>query len=233
MILITGSDGFIGKHLCKRLESDGYKFIKIDLKSGNDINDDNIYEDIVTVYHLAAQTSVQKSIDAPREDAITNIGTILSVINKYPNAKIIYPGSAASISCNSPYGLSKKVAGEYIKLLHENHAICNLPNIYGQGSNGVVDVYKNSHEVIIYGDGTQVRTFLNVDDVVDALVMSINWKGEYNLGGEVLSILELAKKTNKTISFKESLPGEVYLSKIESNRLDWSPKVNLSDYLNS
>jgi len=61
MILVTGSEGFIGKHLCKRLEALGFSYIGYDLVDGQDIRNKfqlaKVFETIPveTIIHLAAE----------------------------------------------------------------------------------------------------------------------------------------------------------------------------------
>jgi len=41
-IIITGSEGFIGKHLCKALKKLGYEIVGIDIKNENFIRKEDI-----------------------------------------------------------------------------------------------------------------------------------------------------------------------------------------------
>ena len=133
--LITGAEGFIGTKLSERiLDAD-----KVDLKSGYDILDFDVSK-YDLIYHLAAQTDVQSSNEAPILDAMMNI---LPTIHLAENCKgrLIYPNSAAALDLRSPYGISKKTGAEYIKLLSDDYVICLFPNVYGEGSKGVVDKF--------------------------------------------------------------------------------------------
>ena len=59
-ILITGSEGFIGKHLMNYLKERGYNVIGVDRRCGKEVLDLS-YRDLINidiVIHLAAQTSV-------------------------------------------------------------------------------------------------------------------------------------------------------------------------------
>ena len=60
-VIVTGSEGFIGKALCRTLEARGVEVIGIDRKNGieaEDIDKVLMLGGISCVYHLAAQTSV-------------------------------------------------------------------------------------------------------------------------------------------------------------------------------
>ncbi len=217
-IFITGHKGFIGSHLFKKIEAVG-----MDKKDKKDIRY-NALPEADLVYHLAAQTDVQESISNPANDAFHNIMGTLEIIKQYPNARIIYTGSAASNEIRSPYGLSKKTGAEYLKLLHKNYVICNLPNVYG-GGRGVQERFKNEDPITVYGDGEQTRDFVHVDSIVHALILAKDWPvGEYFLGSDKeTKIIDLAKATKKEIKFEKALENEVRFSKVPNTTPNWKP----------
>jgi UDP-glucose 4-epimerase len=83
----------------------------------------------------------------------------------------------------SPYGVAKRVVTDYLHVYRELHQIeytsLALANVYGprqdpHGEAGVVAIFTNrllsGEPCTIFGDGTQTRDFVYVDDVVDAFV---------------------------------------------------------------
>lgn len=83
----------------------------------------------------------------------------------------------------SPYGVSKKAVIDYLfayrRLYGLEYCALALANVYGprqdpNGEAGVVAIFAGSllagEDATIYGDGTQTRDFVFVDDVVDAFV---------------------------------------------------------------
>ena len=107
----------------------------------------------------------------------------------------------------SPYGVSKKSMIDYLVAYKELHGLdyvaLALANVYGprqdpHGEAGVVAIFAEKilagDGVTIYGDGTQTRDFVYVDDVVDAFVRAGS-RGEglvVNIGtGQELSVNEL------------------------------------------
>ncbi len=81
----------------------------------------------------------------------------------------------------SPYGVSKKAAADYLVAYREMHGLeftaLALANVYGprqdpHGEAGVVAIFAglllSGDPCVVYGDGTQTRDFVFVDDVVDA-----------------------------------------------------------------
>jgi UDP-glucose 4-epimerase len=100
--LVTGSSGFIGSHLCARLEQDGHTIIPCDLKdkSGDirktDLGLENLNE-IDGIFHLAAIASVQKTISDPQGSFDTNVTGARHVfeIAKKLDIPVVYASSAA------------------------------------------------------------------------------------------------------------------------------------------
>jgi UDP-glucose 4-epimerase len=151
-ILITGSEGFIGKALALALSSAGYGVVTLDQSDiGNssykcDIRDGKLaaifkQESPNIVVHLAAQIDVMKSIKDPILDLeINGVGT-LNVLQASIGAGVgefIYINSGGAIydpSSNlpitesstikplSPYGISKFVGESYVRILCEENGI--------------------------------------------------------------------------------------------------------------
>ena len=197
----------------------------MDIREGHNILTCNL-PDADIVYHLAAQSDVQASWDDPLND-LENIRITARLVDRFPNAKIIYTNSSASLDpSSSPYGFSKWASGEYLKRFHSNYVICTLPNVYGEGSRSVVDVFKGKDSVVIYGDGKQTRDYVHVDDIVEGLVQAQNWPvGEYQLASGVsTTVLELAK--GKSIQF---LPArkEAREIKMSNTTPGWIPHIKL------
>ncbi len=157
------------------------------------------------VYHLAAQSGVRPSLADPVRDASINIMGTLNVLEcaaKVEARKVIYAASggtiygepkrlpakesaAASSRPLSPYGISKKIALDYLGFFQRYRGLdftaCALANVYGprqdpHGEAGVISIFASTmlagEPVTIYGDGNQTRDFVFVDDVVHAFVQA-------------------------------------------------------------
>lgn len=226
MILVTGHMGYIGSLLWEKTGDIG-----IDLLAGENLLKCQLPDGVDVIYHLAAQSFVEKSWEDPILDE-KNIAMTVRLLYKYPTAKFIYANSAAAKEpIMSPYGLSKKVSADYIKLLSENYVICTFPNIYGRNEKSVVDIFKNSSEVNIYGDGTQTRDYVHVDDIVEGLLKARFWlPGEYEMGSGIqTSVLDLAE--GKSVTF---LPPrrEAKESVLRNDTPNWKALTRVKDYLN-
>ena len=227
-ILITGSSGFIGSHLMKRLDAFG-----LDYKDGQDILTCDL-PDADIIIHLAAHASVIESMNDPVGDARINILGTIRLANHYKDKRFIFASSGGAIQevIESPYGMSKLCAEKYIDLLCEDYVILRFPNIYGPGSHSVVEGFING-PIRIYGDGTSTRDYVHVDDLVEAIAQSLEWKkGLYSLGSEInTSILDLAQATGKPIEFVGKVKGELQATTVPNTTPNWRPKTKVLEYI--
>jgi UDP-glucose 4-epimerase len=130
----------------------------------------------------------------------------------------------------SPYGFSTWASAEYLKSFHTNYVDCVFPNIFGEGSRSVVDIFKGKEKVTVYGNGKQTRDYVHVDDIVRGLLMAVNWKpGTYYMGsGKSTTVLELAK--GKHIEFGMQRK-EAFEVKVPNTTPHWVPEISLEKYL--
>ncbi len=189
-ILVTGNLGFIGSHLMPELKKK-HHVIGWDKSDGDNIFDNDI-EPVIkacdVVIHLAAQVSVGKSFKNPEETFRTNVlGTakILELCMKH-NTKLIYPSSAAVYHRElSPYAESKAMAEDLIiKSGYKKTVVLRFFNVYGKSMNAdsgsIMYRFLTDEKLVIYGDGEQTRDYINVNDIVNIIVESINnkWNGQ-------------------------------------------------------
>jgi CDP-paratose 2-epimerase len=268
-ILVTGSEGFIGGHLYKRLDNGLDNVIGMDKKSYAPTSSYGYLNNMIEfnnpdiIVHLGANCSTQISLRDPRMDFIDNvIGTfnVCEIARRY-NIPIIfnstmkvYPGEDGIIT---PYGLSKKVGEDYIKMYHELYGlefIINRPSsVYGPGQEGSEDggwftwfikAYVQNKTITLFGDGTQTRDVLYIDDHIDLLVDQIEnfdlyKNNDYDFGGgpeNVLSLNTLLETLDYSrIIEDKKLPGDVQHfanNNIAIGKVNgWEPKVNWQEGL--
>lgn len=99
---VTGSEGFIGKHLCARLEAQGVELVRFDLKFGDDLSHVDRMRIGMTgcdvVFHLAANASVRSGWDWPNRDiTINTVGTakVLEAMHNACVTKLVFLSSSA------------------------------------------------------------------------------------------------------------------------------------------
>ena len=131
-ILITGSSGYIGSHLCKMLmASMKYEVHGLDICEPQqvvhryyrqDINRPfSIDEEFDTVIHLAALVRVGESEVMPIKYYITNLNGTMNVVNKIKTKNFIFSSTGAAQDCSSAYGISKRAAEDVVKEFCTTH----------------------------------------------------------------------------------------------------------------
>ena len=193
------------------------------------------------VIHLAAKTDVVDSIHNSDNTFQTNVQGSQNVLDscKFNHiSKIIVTSTAAvyqdsdnsvdeasPIGPLSPYGQSKLDMEKITIQSKINYSILRLFNVYGHGqTTGVVANFeKNILEnkpLTIFGDGKAIRDFIHIDDVIDAILLSMkSTSGIYNIAsGTGTSITNLAKlfiqlfEKNSEIIYKSPRAGEIIYS---------------------
>lgn len=170
-ILVTGHKGFIGSHLFKALKDSGYSV------SGFDIGDSFPDKRFDIIFHLAARGLIRKSIEMPFEYYMDDLNLTMRFLEyaRIHNSIFVFPTSGSTAEATNPYSLSKKHSVDWINLYTNLYNIksyiLRFFNIYGPGARkGAVYLFTKAAlketEAIVYGDGTHVRDFLNVSDVV-------------------------------------------------------------------
>ena len=83
-IVVTGSDGFVGTHLIKRLTQENLNVIKLDIKSGIDIinwKQLNTIPKFDFLIHLASKSFVPDSFKYPKDFYYSNTQRFFAVGN--------------------------------------------------------------------------------------------------------------------------------------------------------
>lgn len=167
-----------------------------------------------------------------------------------------YFGNVNPIGIRSCYDEGKRIAEtlcyEYRKLYGLKTRIVRIFNTYGPGmdpqdgrviSNFMVNTIKNK-DLEIYGDGSQTRSFCFIDDMIKALIKSMNSDFDFpiNLGNDneislnKLAILFKKKFNSKNIIFSNPNQDDPKVRKPNIERaqtlLDWKPETSLNDGLN-
>ena len=182
--------------------------------------------EIDSIIHLAAESHVDNSINNPSEFVSTNInGTmvLLEAFRKFCSGRFLYVSTdeiygalgptgefteSSPLAPNSPYSASKAAAGlmvrSYYKTFNLNVVTTSCSNNYGRHQHRekliptVISTALRGEPIPIYGDGTNVRDWLHVDDHCRAIDMVFRHgnRGEiYNVGGDnEVSNIDLVKK---------------------------------------
>lgn len=208
--------------------------------------------------HLAAQISVTDSIQKPYDTFSVNVGGTISVLQAcllnqvdsfiFASSAAVYgpvdklPISESSpINPISPYGASK-VAGESLVSVYSSHiknSFClRFFNIYGchqrSAYAGVISKYteqlRKRLPLEIYGNGAQTRDFVHIDDVVEAILLALDYRESHpvyimNIGtGQAVSINLLAKCMKKL--YGSELPDTIFEEPEEGSILHSFPDIS-------
>ena len=229
------------------------------------------------IVHLAASTGVDQSVEDPHKDCKTNIiGTLnyLEAARHNDVKRFIFASSGAPVGeCDppiheeivphpvSPYGASK-LAGEaycsaYFRTYGVHTVALRFGNVYGTLSSHKSSVIAKfirqalqGETLEIYGDGSQTRDFIYVDDLVNAIRLAATANA---IGGEIFqiatnsetSIIELLKELvpilfaagMKGVKVIQAKPRQGDVSRNFSdtskarNLLGWQAKVRLEEGL--
>ena len=176
-MIVTGSEGFIGKALCQRLSERGVDVIGVDRKCGGEAAGiGELLKDggVDCVFHLAAQTSVfNDNLEQIRKD---NIDTFMAVADacREHKVKLVYASSSTANPCNttSMYGISKRFDEQYAKVYCPDATGVRLHNVYGPNPRRGTLLWHllNEDEVTLYNNGGNIRCFTYIADIVEALI---------------------------------------------------------------
>lgn len=200
-ILVTGSCGFLGHHLTRRLRADGHEVIGIDDMSANCVPPDmhdykrsihavdslqNYFGEFDVVFHTAAISRTVPAIEDPKHCNKVNVDGSLNIFHSFPNARIIHSSSNVVYAKPNPYQASKVAAEQYALACNEvygSRIIClRYSNLIGPGYRigdpAVLAALRECRAakgyVEVTGDGEQTRNFLYVDDAVEANILAMD-----------------------------------------------------------
>ena len=236
------------ENLHNAIKQKKFEFVKGDVRDLNFLLD--VLKDVDIVYHEASFVSVPQSIKMPYSCNDINVNGILNILNsarKNDIKKIIFASSAAVYGDTptlpkredmkrlpiSPYGVSKLACEAYIQSYHHVYGInaCSLRyfNIFGPRQrdspySGVIAIWLGkiirNEDLVIFGDGENLRDFTYVKDVIQANLLA----AENDVSGEILNIacgspikllelanimLKLAGKENLKINYTDPRPGDI------------------------
>jgi len=266
-ILIIGASGFVGRHLLNNLNKNRFEIIipnktfdLIDKKAWNNL------QECETLIHLAAKTSVQESWNEPQNYINNNTLITTNALEYcrryksklvllssylYGNSKTLPIKENFTTQAINPYALSKLISEDisrfYKKYYSLDIIILRVFNIYGLYQpkhfliSKVIEKVKNSKSIIVNSLSPK-RDYLYIEDLISAIIKSIEYKGKqdlFNIGygeshsvEEVINIIQKIYKTNlpiinKRINRRTEIRNTIadrHLSKLE---LGWEPIFNL------
>lgn len=260
------------------LNRSSFRFINGDIRDERAVR--GASKSVKSLFHLAAITSVPFSIENPEITLEVNLSGTRNLLEIGASAhleRFVYVSTCAvygnplylpvdekhPTSPESPYATSKLRAEQECVELGEKFGfrtiILRLFNVYGprqrRGDYGgviahFVNKLRNNEPPIIYGDGSQTRDFIHVNDVIKAFMQALNDTSTskaivFNIGsGEPTSINELAQLLMDLLGSKQTKPkhlvarrGDIRHSyaniKKAEEILKFKPKISLKQGLST
>ncbi len=229
------------------------------------------------VFHQAAQAGVRRSwstgfSDYVEHNLMATQRLLDAVLTARPGARVVY-ASSSSVYGNqpryptqesdlprpfSPYGVTKLAAEHMCGLYAENHGISTLSlryfTVYGPRQRPDMSIHRLCEAAIHgtpfprYGDGSQIREFTFVDDIVRGNLLAterdvapgsycnLAGGGEITLSDLIALVGELAGSPVK-IDQQGRQPGDAFRNGGSIERagelLGWAPQVALRDGVNA
>ena len=242
----------------------------------NPITAMRLCKNIDVVIHLAANTGVPVSVQFPVEDCHANVVGTLNYLEaaRHNNVKTFIFASTSSASGGydppfheklfprpmAPYGASKGAGEAYCHVYRAAYGLdtvaLRFSNVYGPHStNKKAQLIPNfvlgsiNGDVLkIFGDGSQTRDYCYVDDLMDAIMLSVDRADD--IGGNVIQIAtnvetsvqqvtdlvigtlkDLADITEIKIEYVNERPGDLQRNYSDVSKakklLGWSSKTDI------
>jgi UDP-glucose 4-epimerase len=274
-VLVTGGSGFIGRHVVATLAAAGASVRVVDLLPHPDPEVEVVLGDIADVttidaayeggidyvVHLAAVTSVLKSIQQPELTYQTNVAGTHRVLEgaRAAGVKAFVLASTNAVTGPmddpkiterarlrplTPYG--EMLMSAYTAVYGVRCTAIRLTNVYGMGMQAKDSIVARLMRAIrlgngfeVYGDGLQVRDYVNVTDVVSAAKLALTderWSGPVVIGyGESISVLDVIDEVlgvtgaQLSVSHGTARAGEmpaVIVDTAHAQALGWAPSLD-------
>jgi len=236
--LVTGSDGFLGRHIVEALENNGHHVDRFDIKDGNDCTKRFDAKAVDVIIHLAGVIGIQDSFDNPEKFFINNT---LSTALLDRDKRIILASTSEIYGKYSPYMMSKLLAE---KCLPDNSVSLRIFNPFGTGQNPkqlIPTLIRGN--ATIYNNGDTIRNFIHVSDVAQAFVKAVESDntGVYDVcADDTISVREIIEcmgitdikyiDNNRDKSSVDILDGDN--SKLKED-FGWDQKINVKESLNN
>jgi nucleoside-diphosphate-sugar epimerase len=230
-VIVTGANGFVGRHLIRKLAASTFHVQGIGSSFG-DLSDGKTWSRLPPadiVIHLAAKSSVPGSWECPSDFVQSNcLGTSYALeFCRQHNAKLIFFSSymygdvgakaipeSAMIYAKNPYALTKLFSENLCEIYKNNLSVESYIlrpfNVYGPAQSLEFLIPKIVREAQTLGkvhvnDLDPRRDYVYIDDVVEAILKLIEYTGPYrtfNIGtGQSHSVREVIQTVQSILQY--------------------------------
>ena len=256
-ILITGSNGFIGRHLVPFLEAQGETVLRYDFENGRDIFNDwmlnHCMRQVDLCIHLAGCTGVPISYQVPFDFYRVNTEGAARVFRAAANqkVKVIHASTGEVYTKNSPYAASKigaEAAAEAERVTNNlDVVILRFLNPYGPGQPNkyVIPFFMNKarkgQPLTIHGTGEQRKDYIYISDLIEAIwearklpagTITDVGSGQTTSINQIAEIVASLYPTQITHTQGGERPGETHdlTGNIQAlTQIGWSAKVSITE----
>ena len=187
--VIIGARGFIGSHVYKRLQYDGLNVISYPHNIENIEFLNHYLQNTDVVINCAALANLTACIENPLRAYTVNmmgVVNILEACRKNNVKRVILSSSNVVYGAMSPYRssmlASEDIGQTYFHTYNMSVISLRYANVYGKGSRDtwkhptIFAAFKKQFNeqghVKVMGDGTQIRNYIHVNDIVDAILVA-------------------------------------------------------------
>lgn len=218
-------------------------------KTSNDDPVADVQQNLVSTLRLldlARAANVKKVIFLSSGGTVYGIPQTLPILETHPTVPM------------SSYGIVKLTIEHYLHLYHVLHGldyqVLRLSNPFGErqpvnGAQGAIAVFMNKalrgEAIEIWGDGSVVRDYIYVKDVIDAMLLALSYRGPHrsiNIGsGTGQSINQIVDAIAQTIGKKIvtrysahrtfDVPASVLSIERARVELGWQPSITFEEGL--
>ena len=222
-VLVTGSKGFLGAHIVRKLEELGFETAGFDLPECDLSNRDQLHKAIsecTDVVHCAAVADVYHALADYEKCTLINVvgtervATICKALGKnlyFISTMCAYGNGGETLAPTENYAAGKIAAEYLIRGTGCRHIIFRCPTMFGPGMREALFVFQAmrcisaGNMITVNGDGNQERQYGYVEDTAANIALAVSkqrgWNDVYDLPGpQGISV-------NRVISEVENLAG--------------------------
>ncbi|MEW5851326.1 MAG: NAD-dependent epimerase/dehydratase family protein [Myxococcota bacterium] len=223
------------------------------------------------VFHMAANSDIQAGTKDTRTDLHKTFLTtfhVLDAMRRAESKEVVFASTSAiygeadgqlreehgPLQPISLYGASKLASEAYLSayshLFNMRAWVFRFPNVVGPNlTHGAVydfvrRLHRDKKKLSVLGNGTQLKPYLHVDDLLDAIFTGVSHPANplavYNVAGEgATTVREIAEMVRATLGFQDAVieygsgdrgwPGDVPKFAYDTSRiraLGWKPRMN-------
>ncbi len=259
------------RNIASAMNNPSYRLYELDIRDGARLATVFETERPDVVCHIAARAGVRPSIEAPvLYEEVNSLGTlnVLEASRKINLGNLVFASSSSVYGLNSkvpfseedplegpisPYAATKRASElmcyTYSHLFGLQVTCLRFFTVYGERGRPDMAVAKFTRlihagsPIPLYGDGSAIRDFTYIGDIINGLVASVYKPMRYeiiNLGGsktvevrELITLIEKNLGKKALIEYLPPVPGDVPITSADTSKaerlLGFRPQVGIEE----